>query len=179
MASEFSDDAVVPDGLAAKAASAKDDDPTEPMFITKGQVVIDIIRERILKFGTALYAKPGPGGRYLFFQSFRRASKPAASTKLSRNALDRDSQPNISDGSPSVLSFSAPKLGRERHHPYVFQETLRTLLCQTPKPTIEKAVRTACDFINDVVPTARALRNAGSGSFLGTQSLMAGFVQDD
>ena len=38
---------------------------------------------------------------------------------------------------------------------------------------------TTSDFINDVVPTARALRNAGSGYFLGTQSLMGGFVQDD
>jgi hypothetical protein len=35
------------------------------------------------------------------------------------------------------------------------------------------------NFINDLVPDVRALRNAGSGTFLGTQSLMAGFVQDD
>ena len=36
-------------------------------------------------------------------------------------------------------------------------------------------------FINDLVPDvpSRTLRGAGSGSFLGTQSLFAGFVQDD
>jgi len=36
-------------------------------------------------------------------------------------------------------------------------------------------------FINDLVPdnVGRTLRGAGSGSFLGTQSLFAGFVQDD
>ena len=38
---------------------------------------------------------------------------------------------------------------------------------------------TTSDFVHDVVPTARALRNAGSGYFLGTESLMAGFAQDD
>lgn len=38
---------------------------------------------------------------------------------------------------------------------------------------------TTSDFINDVVPTARALRNAGSGYFLGTESLITGFAQDD
>ena len=39
--------------------------------------------------------------------------------------------------------------------------------------------QTTADFINDVVPTSRVLRGAGSGYFLGTESLMAGFVQDD
>ena len=36
-------------------------------------------------------------------------------------------------------------------------------------------------FINDLVPDvpSRTLRGAGTGSFLGTQSLLAGFVQDD
>jgi hypothetical protein len=36
-------------------------------------------------------------------------------------------------------------------------------------------------FINDLVPdnVGRTLRGAGSGSFLGTQSLFAGFIQDD
>jgi hypothetical protein len=41
------------------------------------------------------------------------------------------------------------------------------------------AYATTTDFINDAVPGVRALRGAGSGFFLGTQSLMAGFVQDD
>jgi len=37
------------------------------------------------------------------------------------------------------------------------------------------------EFINDEVPSqaGRTLRGAGTGSFIGTQSLMAGFVQDD
>jgi hypothetical protein len=37
------------------------------------------------------------------------------------------------------------------------------------------------EFINDAVPSqaGRTLRGAGTGSFVGTQSLMAGFVQDD
>jgi len=37
------------------------------------------------------------------------------------------------------------------------------------------------EFINDQVPTntAQTLRNAGTGSFLGTQTMFAGFVQDD
>jgi hypothetical protein len=48
-----------------------------------------------------------------------------------------------------------------------------------PRSVGDYEYQTTSDFINDVVPTARALRNAGSGSFLGTQSLMAGFVQDD
>ena len=41
------------------------------------------------------------------------------------------------------------------------------------------AYTTTSDFINDAVPGVRALRGAGSGFFLGTDSLMAGFVQDD
>ena len=48
-----------------------------------------------------------------------------------------------------------------------------------PRSVGDYEYQTTSDFINDVVPTARALRNAGSGSFLGTQSLLAGFVQDD
>jgi len=37
------------------------------------------------------------------------------------------------------------------------------------------------EFINDQLPSqpGRTLRGAGSGTFLGTQSLMAGFIQDD
>jgi len=41
------------------------------------------------------------------------------------------------------------------------------------------AYTTTSDFINDAVPGVRALRGAGSGYFLGTDSLIAGFVQDD
>ena len=48
-----------------------------------------------------------------------------------------------------------------------------------PRSVGDYEYQTTSDFINDLVPTARALRNAGSGNFLGTQSLMAGFAQDD
>ncbi len=48
-----------------------------------------------------------------------------------------------------------------------------------PRSVGDYAYPTTSAFINDSVPSTRALRDAGSGSFLGTQSLMAGFVQDD
>ncbi len=41
------------------------------------------------------------------------------------------------------------------------------------------AYSSTSSFINDSVPDVRALRDAGSGYFLGTQSLLSGFVQDD
>jgi hypothetical protein len=48
-----------------------------------------------------------------------------------------------------------------------------------PRSVGDYAYSTTSNFINDAVPDVRALRNAGSGYFLGTDSLMAGFVQDD
>src|SRR5436309_4486946 len=50
-----------------------------------------------------------------------------------------------------------------------------------PRSNSDNQYNTADAFINDVLPDnpGRTLRNAGTGSFLGTQSLFAGFVQDD
>src|SRR5438477_5260753 len=50
-----------------------------------------------------------------------------------------------------------------------------------PRSNSDNEYNTAEAFINDVLPDnpGRTLRNAGTGSFLGTQSLFAGFVQDD
>ena len=50
-----------------------------------------------------------------------------------------------------------------------------------PRSNSDNQYKTANAFINDVLPDnpGRTLRNAGTGSFLGTQSLFAGFVQDD
>src|SRR2546421_511096 len=50
-----------------------------------------------------------------------------------------------------------------------------------PRSNSDNEYNTADAFINDVLPDnpGRTLRNAGTGSFLGTQSLFAGFVQDD
>ena len=48
-----------------------------------------------------------------------------------------------------------------------------------PRSVGDYAYSTTSNFINDAVPDVRALRNAGSGYFLGTDSLFAGFVQDD
>jgi hypothetical protein len=48
-----------------------------------------------------------------------------------------------------------------------------------PRSVGDYAYGTTSDFINDAVPGVRALRDAGSGYFLGTDSLMAGFAQDD
>ncbi|HEY6769201.1 MAG TPA: TonB-dependent receptor [Candidatus Sulfotelmatobacter sp.] len=48
-----------------------------------------------------------------------------------------------------------------------------------PRSVGDYAYSSTQNFINDLVPDVRALRDAGSGFFLGTSSLMAGFVQDD
>jgi hypothetical protein len=48
-----------------------------------------------------------------------------------------------------------------------------------PRSVGDYAYKNTFEFLSDTEPSVRALRNAGSGSFLGTQSLMAGFVQDD
>jgi cytidine deaminase len=50
-----------------------------------------------------------------------------------------------------------------------------------PRSNSDNQYNTADAFINDVLPDnpGRTLRNAGTGSFLGTQSLFAGFAQDD
>jgi hypothetical protein len=50
-----------------------------------------------------------------------------------------------------------------------------------PRSNSDNEYNTADAFINDVLPDnpGRTLRNAGTGSFLGTQSLFAGFAQDD
>jgi Carboxypeptidase regulatory-like domain/TonB dependent receptor len=50
-----------------------------------------------------------------------------------------------------------------------------------PRSNGDNWYKTTQAFINDLVPedAGRTLRGAGSGSFLGTQSLFAGFAQDD
>jgi hypothetical protein len=50
-----------------------------------------------------------------------------------------------------------------------------------PRSNSDNEYNTADAFINDVLPDnpGRTLRNAGTGSFLGTQSLFSWFVQDD
>ena len=50
-----------------------------------------------------------------------------------------------------------------------------------PRSNSDNEYNRADAFINDVLPDnpGRTLRNAGTGSFLGTQSLFAGFAQDD
>jgi carboxypeptidase family protein/TonB-dependent receptor-like protein len=50
-----------------------------------------------------------------------------------------------------------------------------------PRSNGDNWYQTTQTFINDLVPDvpSRTLRGAGTGSFLGTQSLFAGFVQDD
>ena len=50
-----------------------------------------------------------------------------------------------------------------------------------PRSNSDNQYNTANAFINDILPDnpGRTLRNAGTGSFLGTQSLFAGFAQDD
>jgi hypothetical protein len=50
-----------------------------------------------------------------------------------------------------------------------------------PRSNSDNQYKTANAFINDILPDnpGRTLRNAGTGSFLGTQSLFSWFVQDD
>jgi len=50
-----------------------------------------------------------------------------------------------------------------------------------PRSNSDNQYKTANAFINDLLPDnpGRTLRNAGTGSFLGTQSLFSWFVQDD
>jgi hypothetical protein len=50
-----------------------------------------------------------------------------------------------------------------------------------PRSNGDNWYRSTQEFINDQLPSqpGRTLRGAGSGSFLGTQSLIAGFIQDD
>src|SRR5262249_39812277 len=50
-----------------------------------------------------------------------------------------------------------------------------------PRSNSDNEYKTANAFINDILPDnkGRTLRNAGTGSFLRTQNLFAGFVQDD
>ncbi len=50
-----------------------------------------------------------------------------------------------------------------------------------PRSNGDNWYKSTQEFINDQLPSqpGRTLRGAGSGSFLGTQSLIAGFIQDD
>ena len=50
-----------------------------------------------------------------------------------------------------------------------------------PRSNGDNWYKTTQEFINDLVPgdPGRTLRGAGSGSFLGTQTLFAGYAQDD
>jgi carboxypeptidase family protein len=66
------------------------------------------------------------------------------------------------------------KFGGEYRH-YIFPQFF------LPRSTGEYWYATMQDFVNDAVPTipSRSLRNAGSGSFPGTQSGLFGYFQDD
>jgi len=80
----------------------------------------------------------------------------------------------VKDSISWVLGKHTVKFGEEFTH-YIFPQFF------LPRSNGDYWYNLAQDLVNDSLPSTpgRTLRGAGSGSFLGTQSLFAGYVQDD
>lgn len=93
-------------------------------------------------------------------------------TGVGDNQTQKQNSYQIRDNLTWVRGKHTFKFGGEYNH-FIYPQFF------LPRSVGDYAYASTEDFINDAIPTVRALRNAGSGSFLGTQSLMAGYVQDD
>ncbi len=93
-------------------------------------------------------------------------------TGVSDNQLNKQTSYQVRDTLSWVRGKHSFKFGADYNH-FIFPQFFLS------RSVGDYAYQTTEEFINDQVPSARALRGAGSGSFLGTQSLIAGFVQDD
>jgi hypothetical protein len=93
-------------------------------------------------------------------------------TGVGDNQTQKQSSYQVRDTLSWVRGKHTFKFGGEYNH-FIYPQFF------LPRSVGDYEYVTTSDFINDVVPTARALRNAGSGAFLGTESLIAGFAQDD
>ena len=91
---------------------------------------------------------------------------------VSDNQHQKQNSYQISDTVSLVRGKNTFKLGGEYNH-FIYPQFF------LPRSVGDYAWSSTSNFINDKVPDVRALRNAGSGYFLGTQSLMSGFAQDD
>lgn len=91
---------------------------------------------------------------------------------VSDNQHQKQNSYQIRDAVSLVRGKHTFKFGGEYNH-FIYPQFF------LPRSVGDYAWSSTSNFINDQVPDVRALRNAGSGSFLGTQSLMSGFVQDD
>jgi hypothetical protein len=96
----------------------------------------------------------------------------ANTTGAADNQHQKQSSYQIKDTLSWVHGKHTFKFGGEYNHFIVPQFFLS-------RSTGNYAYSSTSDFINDAVPDVIALRGAGSGSFLGTQSLISGFAQDD
>lgn len=93
-------------------------------------------------------------------------------TGVGDNETQKQSSYQIRDALSWVRGKHTFKFGGEYNH-FIYPQFF------LPRSVGDYEYVTTSDFIKDVIPTARALRNAGSGYFLGTESLIAGFAQDD
>jgi hypothetical protein len=91
---------------------------------------------------------------------------------VSDNQHDKQNSYQARDTLSWVRGKHTFKFGGEYNH-FIFPQFF------LPRSVGDYAYTSTTNFINDAVPDVRALRDAGSGFFLGTSSLMAGFVQDD
>jgi len=96
----------------------------------------------------------------------------AATTGVADNQSQKQSSYQLKDNLSWVHGKHTFKFGGEYNH-FIYPQFF------LPRSVGDYAYSSTSAFINDEVPDVRALRNAGSGFFLGTQSLMAGFAQDD
>src|SRR5215475_576895 len=92
----------------------------------------------------------------------------------SDNQHQKQSAYQVKDSLSSVLGKHTLKLGGEYTH-FIYPQFF------LPRSNGDYWYRTAQDLVNDNLASVpgRTLRGAGSGSFLGTESLFAGFFQDD
>ena len=88
------------------------------------------------------------------------------------NQSQKQSSYQVRDNLSWVRGKHSFKFGGEYNH-FIYPQFF------LPRSVGDYAYSSTSAFINDQIPDVRALRNAGSGFFLGTQSLFAGFVQDD
>jgi hypothetical protein len=92
----------------------------------------------------------------------------------SDNQNQKQNSYEVKDSVSWVLGKHTVKFGGEYTH-YIFPQFF------LPRSNGDYWYNLAQDLVNDSWPSTsgRTLRGAGSGSFLGTQSLFAGYVQDD
>ena len=96
----------------------------------------------------------------------------SASTSVGDNQHQKQNSYQVKDTLSWVLGKHTLKFGGEYNH-FIYPQFF------LPRSVGDYAYSATQNFINDQVPDTRALRDAGSGYFLGTTSLMAGFLQDD